>query len=64
MLKDLSKLETIKESRGLSAEDKLDLERIQGELEKLLFWKKFVGGKNLEFFVLEKEIGILNSSIV
>ena len=64
MWKDLSKLETIKESFGLTAEDKLDLERIQGELEKLLFWKKFVGGKNLEFFVLEKEIGILNSSII
>jgi len=32
--KDLSELETIKESRGLTAEDKLDLERIQGELKK------------------------------
>ena len=30
------------------------MERIQGELEKkkLLFWKKFVGGRNLERFVL------------
>ena len=34
---DLSGLETIKESRSLMAEDKLDLERIQGELEKLLY---------------------------
>ena len=34
MWKDLSELETIKESRGLTAEDNLDLERIQGELEK------------------------------
>nr|XP_023928567.1 uncharacterized protein LOC112039889 [Quercus suber] len=32
--KDLSELETIKESRGLTAEDKLNLERIQGELEE------------------------------
>ena len=62
--KDHSEFETIEESCGLTEEEKLDLERIWGELEKLLFRKKFVGGKNLEFFILEKEIEILNSSIV
>ena len=43
--KDHSEFETIEESCGLTEEEKLDLERIWGELEKLLFWKKFVGGK-------------------
>ena len=28
------------------------------------YWKKFVGGKNQEFFALKKVIGIQNSSIV
>ena len=51
--KDLSKFETIEESCDLM-EEKLDLERIQVELEKA----------SLEYFVLEKEIGILNSSII
>ena len=34
MCKDLSKFESIEESRDLTEEEKLDLERIQGELEK------------------------------
>ena len=34
MCKDLSKFETIEESRDLMEKEKLDLERIQGELEK------------------------------
>ena len=34
--KDLSEFETIEENHGLT-EEKLDLERIWGELEKLLF---------------------------
>ena len=53
MWKDLSKFETIEESCDLM-EEKLDLERIQVELEKA----------SLEYFVLEKEIGILNFSII
>ena len=35
--KDLSEFETIEENHGLMEEEKLDLERIWGELEKLLF---------------------------
>ena len=34
MWKDLSELETIEKSHGLTEEEKLDLERIRGELEK------------------------------
>ena len=34
MCKDLCKFETIEESCDLTEEEKLDLERIQGELEK------------------------------
>ena len=56
--KDLSEFETIEEIHGLTEEEKKDLERIRGSLKKLLFWKKYVGGKKLEYFVLEKEIGI------
>ena len=61
--KDLCNLEMTKESCGLMEEEKLELERVQGELEKLLFWKKFVGGRNIESFILE-ETRILNSFIV
>ena len=61
--KDLCDLEMTKESCGLMEEEKLELERVQGELEKLLFWKKFVRGRNIESFILE-ETRILNSFIV
>ena len=61
--KDLCNLEMTKESCGLMEEEKLELERVQGELEKLLFWKKFVRGRNIESFILE-ETRILNSFIV
>ena len=45
MCKDLSKFETIEESRDLMEKEKLDLERIQGELEKAslleeICWRK------------------------
>ena len=40
MWKDLSELETIEKSHGLTEEEKLDLERIRGELEKTSLLKE------------------------
>ena len=56
---DLGELETTEESCGL-LEEKLDLESIQGELEKDSLLEEICWRQNLEFFVLEKKMGILN----
>ena len=58
--KDLSALENMEESRGLSAEERVEMGRIREELENATLLDEYVGGKNLEFFMLGKVTGILN----
>ena len=62
--KDLSVLENMEESRGLSTEERVEMGRIREELEKATLLDEYVGGKNLEFSVLGKETGILNFSTI
>ena len=64
LVKDLSVLENMEESRGLSMEERVEMGRICEELEKATMLDEYVGGKNLEFSVLGKETGILNFFIV
>ena len=50
--KGLSGLDTIEETCPLSDEEKLDKDWLKSELKRPIFWRKFVGGRNQELFVL------------
>ena len=58
--KDLSVLENMEESRGLLAEERVEMGRIRDELEQATLLEEISWRQNLEFFVLGKATGTLN----